>query len=96
MGWVGGTLYVTLYSKKHQSMSLDYMESNDVCQTGIVSHNSAVRRCTATILSAFIHSLLTPGMPIRIIASYFLDVQHIRSVLFDNGMSVVQVVLKKT
>jgi hypothetical protein len=93
VGWVGGTLYATLCSKKHQSMSLDYRESksdiNDVYQTGIVSHNSAVRKRTATILSACIHSVLTPGMPVRIIASYFLDVQHIRSVLFGNGVSVV-------
>jgi hypothetical protein len=80
VGWVGGTLYATLYSKKHQSMSLDYRESksdiNDGCQAGIVSHNSAARKRTATILSACMHSVLTPGMPIRIIASYFADVQH--------------------
>jgi len=80
VGWVGGTLYAMLYSRKHQSMSLHYRESNsdtnDVCQTGIVSHNSAVCKCMATILSACIHSVLTPGMSIRIIASYFSDVQH--------------------
>ena len=81
-------------------MFLDYRESksdiNDVWQTRIVSHNCAVRKCTATILSACMHSVLTPGMPVRIIASYFLDFLHIWSVLFGNGLSVVQVVLKKT
>jgi len=77
-------------------MSLDSRESNDVFQTGIVSHNSAVSKHTAAILSACIHSVLTPGMPVRIIASYFLDLQHIWSVLFGNGMSVLHVVLKKT
>jgi hypothetical protein len=81
-------------------MSLDYRESksdiNGVCQTGIVSHNSAVRKRTTTILSACIHFVLTPGMPVRNIASYFSDVQHMWIVLFGNGLSVVQVVLKKT
>jgi len=94
--WVGGTLYATLYSKKHQSTSLDNRESNDVFQTGIVSHNDAVSKHTATILSACIHFVRTPGMPVGIIASYFSDLQHIWSVLFGNGMSVVHVVLKKT
>jgi len=74
---VGGTLYAMLYSRKHQSMSLGNRESNDVFQTGIMSHNSAVSKHMATILSACIHSVLAPGMPVRIIASYFSDLQHI-------------------
>jgi len=52
-----------------------------------MSHNSAVSKHMATILSACIHSVLAPGMPVRIIASYFSDLQHIWSVLFGNGMS---------
>jgi hypothetical protein len=31
---------------------------------------------TATVLSACIHSILTPGLAVTIISSYFLDVQH--------------------
>lgn len=82
--WIGGmggrkcNVLHYIYSKEHQSTSMDCrgLKSviRDICQTGIVSHNSAVHMYTATLLSACIHTIFTSGLATRIIASYFLDV----------------------